>query len=243
MLKAVVFDLDGTLIDGYDAIHDALGFALSRLGLAVPDRERVREMVGHGLESLLEQAAGPERAAEGVRLFREFYPEVAVSGSRLLPGAADALERLATDGYALSLASNKPPRFSRMILEARGIASRFAAIVGPDQAHPPKPDPAMLQPLFAVMGARPSETACVGDMEVDVQFARAGGCLAVVLPTGSRSEAYLRGAGADALVNRLSDLPEALARLGRAGGGNESAAGGPDERRLTDPGTGERIES
>ena len=213
MIRAIVFDLDGTLIDGYDAIHAALAHALERLGVPVPGRARVREMVGHGLESLLEQAVGSAHAAEGVRLFRAFYPRVAVSGSRLLPGVKDALEALSAEGFALAVASNKPPLFSRMILEAKGVAERFAAIVGPDAAHPPKPNPAMLEPLFAAMASSPAETVCVGDMEVDVEFARAGGCRAVVVPTGSRSEAYLRRAGADALIASLAELPGVLGRF------------------------------
>jgi len=212
-IEAIVFDLDGTLIDGYDAIHAALRFALERLDRPVPGRERVREMVGHGLESLLEQAVGPSLAPEGVRLFRSFYPEVAIDGSRLLPGVRDALDRLHEAGFALSVASNKPPLFSRMILEARGIAARFAAIVGPDDAHPPKPDPAMLTVLLAAMRVPAGRTVCVGDMEVDVEFARAGGCRVVVVPTGSRSEEYLRGAGADAMIANLSELPEAIGAM------------------------------
>jgi phosphoglycolate phosphatase len=215
-IRAVVFDLDGTLIDGYDAIHDALRHALERLDRPVPDRARLREMVGHGLESLLEQAAGPAFAPEGVRLFREFYPAVAVSGSRLLPGVEAALALLEEAGLALSVASNKPPRFSRMILEAKGVADRFAAIVGPDATHPPKPDPAMLAPVLATMRSSPGETVCVGDMEVDVEFARAGGCRVVVVPTGSRSAEYLRGAGADAMIADLAELPGALATLTRS---------------------------
>lgn len=215
-IRAVVFDLDGTLIDGYDAIHDALRHALERLGRPVPDRARVREMVGHGLESLLEQAVGPALAPEGVRLFRDFYPEVAVSGSRLLPGAEEALAALEEAGVALSVASNKPPRFSKMILEARGVAGRFAAIVGPDASHPPKPDPAMLGPLFTAMRTAPDETVCVGDMEVDVEFARAGGCRVVVVPTGSRSREYLLGTGADAMIAGLAELPAVLRTLKRS---------------------------
>ena len=211
--RAIVFDLDGTLIDGYDAIHDALAHAMTALGRPAPGRARVREMVGHGLESLLEQAAGPALAAEGVRLFRERYAEVAVSGSRLLPGVGDALVRLAGAGYRFALASNKPPRFSRLILEANGIASGFAAIAGPDDAHPPKPDPAMLRTLLTAMDVLPAETVCVGDMEVDVAFARAAGCRAIVLPTGSRSAEYLRGAGADAMIATLAELPPALDRF------------------------------
>ncbi len=212
-IRAVVFDLDGTLIDGYEGIHDALAFAMTRLGLPVPDRARIREMVGHGLESLLDRAAGPGLAAEGVRLFRERYRDVAVDGSRVLPGVDETLRRLADGGRVLSVASNKPSRFSRMILEAKGIAGRFAAIVGPDPAHPPKPDPAMLRSLLPAMGAEPRETACVGDMEVDVEFARAGGCRAVVVPSGSRSADFLRGAGADAMIDSIAELPDALARF------------------------------
>ncbi len=212
-VRAVVFDLDGTLIDGYEGIHDALGFAMARLGLPVPDRERVRGMVGHGLESLLAQAAGPDLAAEGVRFFRERYPAVAVSGSRLLPGAAETVARLSAGGSILSVASNKPLRFSRMILEAMGIAGYFARIAGPDETHPPKPDPAMLRSLLAVMHAAPEETVCVGDMEVDVAFARAGGCRSVVVPSGSRSKAFLRGAGADELIESIAELPAALSRF------------------------------
>lgn len=222
VICGVVFDLDGTLIDGYDAIHAALAHALAAMGVPVPDRTRVREMVGHGLESLLERAVGADRAAEGVRLFRDFYPRVAVSDSHLLPGVADALGALEAEGVALSVASNKPPQFSRMILEAKGVVGRFAAIVGPDAEHPPKPDPSMLGPLFAAMGCGPSETVCVGDMEVDVRFARAGGCRAVVVPTGSRSAEFLRGAGADAMIGALGELPAALHSLDGTRPGGQS---------------------
>jgi phosphoglycolate phosphatase len=212
-IRAVVFDLDGTLIDGYEGIHGALAFAMTGLGLPVPERERIREMVGHGLEILLVRAAGPDLAAEGVRLFRERYAEVAVEGSRVLPGVEETLARLAEGGCVLSVASNKPLRFSRMILEAKGIARRFAAIAGPDEDHPPKPHPAMLHSLLPAMGADPGETVCVGDMEVDVEFARAGGCRAVVVPSGSRPAGFLRGTGADAMIDSISDLAPALARF------------------------------
>src|SRR5262249_2303717 len=73
----LVFDLDGTLIDGYDAIGDALAHAMGKFGLAPLPTEEVRVLVGHGIERLLEKAVGPGRAAEGVRLFRERYPDVA----------------------------------------------------------------------------------------------------------------------------------------------------------------------
>src|SRR4029453_16629145 len=121
----LVFDLDGTLIDGYEAIADALAFAMGRLGEAPLPLPRVRRMVGHGLESLLEEAVGKDRAAEGVRLFRERYPEIAVEKSHLMPGVAETLDVLGSRGHRMALASNKPARFSRMILEAKGVAAHL----------------------------------------------------------------------------------------------------------------------
>jgi phosphoglycolate phosphatase len=207
----VVFDLDGTLIDGYAAIGDALSYAMERLGEPKPTPEAVRAMVGHGLESLLEQAVGPARAAEGVRLFRERYPEVAVAHSHLLPGVPETLEALAASGHAMALASNKPARFSRLILEAKGVAHHFGGIGGPDEATPPKPDPTMLRRLIATAGARADETVVVGDMDVDFDFGRAGGCAVVLVPGGSRPREALEALGPDALIERITELPDVLA--------------------------------
>jgi phosphoglycolate phosphatase len=207
----LVFDLDGTLIDGYDAIADALAHAMGRLGEAPLPLARVRSMVGHGLESLLEEAVGKERAADGVRFFRERYPEVAVPGSHLLPGVAETLDALASRGHRMALASNKPAPFSKMILEAKGIARHFEAVGGPDARTPAKPDPTMLRHLMADAGAVPEETVAIGDMEVDSAFARAAGCRIVLIPGGSRTREELLGVDADACLDSIAALPAWLA--------------------------------
>lgn len=208
----VVFDLDGTLIDGYAAIGDALAFAMERLGISALSPDEVRGMVGHGLERLLEQAVGAERSAEGVRLFRERYPDVAVAKSHLLPDVEGVLALLADRGHRMAVASNKPARFSRMILDAKGVGARFCAVGGPDAQTPAKPDPAMLRGLMRVAGAGAAETVVVGDMEVDSEFARGAGCRVVLIPGGSRSREELSAVEADALLESIRDLPEWLAR-------------------------------
>lgn len=212
----VVFDLDGTLIDGYDAIGDALAYAMERLGVPALPPERVRVLVGHGLDRLLESAVGPERAAEGVRLFRERYPEVAVAKTRLLPGVREVVATLDALGYPMAVASNKPARFSRMILEANAVARYFLEIAGPDENTPTKPDPTMLRGLMRAAGASPGATVVVGDMEVDSEFGRAAGCRVVLVPGGSRSREDLESVYADALLDSLSDLPAWLEKNHRA---------------------------
>ena len=203
----IVFDLDGTLIDGYAGITDALGFAMERLGFAPLSEETVRGMVGKGLEKLLEKAVGAAHAREGVRLFRERYAVVADEKTFLLPDVPEVVERLAHDGHLLAVASNKPERFSRRILAGKGVADRFFAVAGPDDATPPKPDPAMLLAIMRRAAAPPGRTVAVGDMEIDAETARAAGCRCVLVDGGSRSHEELAAAGADAHLARLAQLP------------------------------------
>ena len=94
-----------------------------------------------------------------------------------------------------------------MILEACGVGRYFTAIAGPDDRTPTKPDPAMLESLMAAVAAEPGGTLVVGDMEVDSEFARAAGCRVVLVPSGSRTREELAGVDADALLDRLADLP------------------------------------
>ena len=206
----IVFDLDGTLIDGYAGIEDALSYAMERLGLARPAPDRVRVMVGHGLEKLVEKAVGPDLAPEGVRLFRERYPQVAVEKTELLPGVPEVLAQLAARGHPMAVASNKPAQFSRLILDAKGLSHHFAAIEGPDAKTPAKPDPTMLLRMMKRLGRRPDRTVVVGDMEVDAQMARAAGCRVVLVPGGSQPREELERLEPDALLERLADLPEWL---------------------------------
>lgn len=210
----VVFDLDGTLIDGYAAIGDALSYAVARLGFPAPAPEQVRAMVGHGLERLLEQAVGARLAPEGVRLFRERYPKVAVEKTELLAGVPEVLAELSGRGHVLAVASNKPAEFSRLILEAKGVVRHFRRIAGPDAQTPPKPDPTMLRRMIRMVGTSQSHTVVVGDMEVDSEFARAAGCRVILVPSGSRSREELSGVKADALLDCLTDLPSWLEGVG-----------------------------
>jgi phosphoglycolate phosphatase len=207
----LVFDLDGTLIDGYAAIGEALSYAMERLGLPPPPAPQVRVMVGHGLQRLLEQAVGPELAPQGVLFFRERYPEVAVAGSHLLPGVAETLAVLRESGYRMALASNKPAPFSRLILEAKGIARIFFSIEGPDEATPAKPDPTMLRRILKKAGTPASEGIVIGDMEVDAEFARAAGSRVVLIPNGSRARDELAGVPVDGRLDSFADLPQWLA--------------------------------
>lgn len=218
----LVFDLDGTLIDGYEGITDALAFAMKRLGREALAIAQVRGMVGEGLERLIEKAMGAALVADGVRFFRERYAEVAEEKTRLMPDVPEALEELVRAGHAMSVASNKPADFSRRLLSAKGIAGYFTGVGGPGPDVPPKPHPEMLRRLLREAGASVGETVVVGDMEIDAEFARAAGCRAALVAGGSRSAEELARVAAAAHFSRLAELPPWIARVSRGDAGAQT---------------------
>jgi len=204
--RAVVFDLDGTLLDSYEGIRAALNPVLVHYGKDPVTLDQTRFMVGEGLPRLIEKAIGPESVDEGVRLFRERYRETALSGSTLFHDAEEVMAELSRRGIPMSIASNKPALFSRQILDHLGIASRFAFVGGPDLGFVPKPDPGMALAALAAMGSAPEETLFVGDMPIDVQTARAVGMPVAVLATGSSTREELLESAPDLILRTLGEL-------------------------------------
>jgi phosphoglycolate phosphatase len=203
--RCILFDLDGTLVDSYEAIAESLNAVRTAFGRPPYAREEVVRMVGHGLENLIEQAIGAAHVAEGVRIFRERYKDLAVPGSRLLPGVAATVRELRARGYRMAVISNKPSRFSRLILDNLGVGELFSVLYGPDRA-PAKPDPEMALRALSDLDCRPEESVLVGDMSVDLETASGAGLPFVAVATGSESRAALLAAGAGRILDRFEDL-------------------------------------
>lgn len=186
---AVVFDLDGTLIDSAPDIHATANAVLAAEGMGALDLPTVRGFIGHGVPHLVTRLLGAHgiadeaRAARMVAAFAPIY-EQAVGLTTVYPGAAEALAALRARGHVLGLCTNKPVAPARAVLRHLGLLEFFAAIVGGDSAPRRKPDPAPLRMAIAACGDGPA--LYVGDSEVDAETARAAGVPLILYTKGYR---------------------------------------------------------
>jgi phosphoglycolate phosphatase len=216
---AIVFDLDGTLVDSAPDLCDALNRMLARRGRPPVEPAAIRAMIGDGARALVRRGleggggVGDEAAFEAaVAEFLAHYDAHLADRSRPFPGVIEALTQLSAAGCRLGVCTNKAERFSRKLLDALGLGQFFAAVVGGDSLPARKPDPAHLVGALAQMGARPAEAVMVGDSANDVAAARGAGVPVVVVSFGyTRTPAA--ALGGDRLIDHFDELAAALAAL------------------------------
>jgi phosphoglycolate phosphatase len=180
--RAVVFDLDGTLVDTAPDLWRATNHILVSRGRRPIRLDDVRAFVGHGARALI--ARGFKATGDGAdretieKLFVEFvsyYGEHIAEGSEAFPGAITLLDRLAEDGFRLGVCTNKLEGLSVRLLEALDLLKYFDAVVGPDTVGLAKPDPTTYRETIRRMKLNIARSVMIGDSETDVLTARAAG--------------------------------------------------------------------
>ena len=219
MIRIVVFDCDGTLVDSLFAIQHAMERAFAAVGIEAPPPEAVRGIVGLSVpQAVAALAPGhpPETLAALDRAFREAsiayrtaHPQ---ENGRLYPGAWAALERLDVPDTLMAVATGKARRGLEHVLDAFALRPFFAATQTADDA-PSKPHPGMLENCERMTGVEPQRMAMVGDTSFDMAMARAHGCLAIGVSWGYHSVETLLASGAQVVIDDFADLDSALEGL------------------------------
>ncbi len=211
-IQAVIFDLDGTLVDSLDDIAAALGGALGDAGLAQPPIELVRGWIGDGAHSLVRRAVDGRADVDAVLAsFRERYRAQPIVRTRLYDGMAAALDVLAAPGRSFAVLSNKPHDLTRTIADRLLGAWPFAAVFGQRPGLPLKPDPTVALIAAGELGVPPARCAFVGDSGIDVETGAAAGMRTIAVSWGFRDRAELEAAHPDAIADRPEDLAAAVA--------------------------------
>ena len=206
----ILFDLDGTLIDHFAAIHRAHSHTMRQLGLPAPTMEQVHRAVGGGIEVAIERLVGRERLAAALPIYREYWDRTMLDDVTLLPGARELLEALRPRGTKLAVFTNKLGTSSRLICEHLGLAPLLDGNFGAKDTPWLKPAPEFAAHVLATLGATAGTTLLVGDSPYDVQAAHHAGFPCWVVTTGTHAADELRAAGADSIFPDLFALRAAL---------------------------------
>ena len=216
MPRAVLFDLDGTLIDSVPDITLSVNELLASEQLPALEEAQVRRMVGHGIRSLVRKVY----LAQGIALdvasldcrtdaMLEIYPRHLTGGTTLMPGVREMAEFFVANGARLGLVTNKPQAAAQTVLDHFGLADSFSVVIGDaDHKLARKPQPDMLLAALGRLGVAAVEAIMVGDSTVDIAAARAARVRSVVVRCG-----YANGKldAADALVANPGEIPALFA--------------------------------
>jgi phosphoglycolate phosphatase len=214
--RAVVFDLDGTLVDTAPDLTAALNHVLPRVDRGPVTVEAVRTMVGQGLRKLIERSlaatGGIPDNADIEAMFSgafEFYRDHLTDQSIPFPAARNVLDHLTNDGVTLGVCTNKPIALSEILLEELNLIGYFAAILGGDSLDVKKPEAEHLLTTLAHMNAKAEDAVMIGDSQADIEAARAAAVPVVAVSYGY-TMIPVNELGADAIIDHLADLPETL---------------------------------
>lgn len=177
MVKLIVFDLDGTLIDSRHDLAGAVNYMRGSMGLEPLSAERVVSFVGNGIINLVRRSVADAEVDfdEALRRMKRYYADHLVDTTCLYPGVSAGLKELKESGITLAVLSNKPTAASAKILDRLGVAGFFSDIIGGDGNYPLKPEPDALLALQAKYGFDASSCWMFGDHYTDLEAARRAG--------------------------------------------------------------------
>ena len=205
-VRAIVFDLDGTLVESRSAIAKSVNHTLRELGRVELAEAEVATHIGWGLDHLLAAFLPPELVACAKPIYREHYAATAVVNTPLFPEVPATLTELRARGLRLGVATNKPQVFAQPLLDGLGIGVHFRAVCGGQEGRPLKPHPDMLENALRLLGVPATDALYVGDMTVDLETARRAGVGFVGVANEAESAEVLRAAGAEVVLVGIQGL-------------------------------------
>ena len=223
-LRAVLFDMDGTLVDTLPDIAAAMNAGLTELGLRTLDVARIGSFIGKGPRSLAQDVLGEQQTLNAqerdVRIepllfayVRNYEPRIG-ERSTMYPGVREALEELVAAGLQLAVVTNALQHLADAVLARFELTRYMHVVVGGDHVSKGKPAPDPLWRACRALGVAPGEALMVGDSDNDVIAARAAGCPVVAVPYGYNAGQPVAALGCD-MIENFNELPNFVAKLGR----------------------------
>jgi phosphoglycolate phosphatase len=208
-IKAIIFDLDGTLIDSVTDLANSVNYTLAEIGLPGHTRDEIKGFVGDGVQKLIKRSLGQthmDRFDQAFATFMHHYDLHCTDNTVLYPGVAETLSKLA-ETYSLAVLTNKSLKFSLKILEALRVRSYFREVLGGDSLPTKKPDPAGILYLAEKWNLKPDQIIMVGDHATDIETGNKAGCKTIFINGGIGET---RGLQPDVFIDNMPELPGLL---------------------------------
>lgn len=209
-LKLIIFDLDGTLVDAYPAIIRSFNYTLQKLGYPKQDSLTIRRAVGWGDDNLLRPFIKREDLSKALTIYRRDHKIALVKKSHLFPHARQVLRYLKDKGYKLAIASNRPTKFSGILIRHLGLKIYFDYVLCADRLKHIKPHPEILNKIRRRFSLGAEQSLYVGDMTIDAQAGRQAKIRTVVIGTGSSTVKELKKERPYRIIHKLTELLKML---------------------------------
>lgn len=215
MIKAVLFDLDGTLVNSLFDLGASTNFALGQMGFPTHETEKFKIFVGDGMAKLIERASPENKRDEKtlqttLDIFMTHYREHYVDKTVPYDGISELLDKLT--GVKKAVISNKADEMVIPLTE-KLLGERFDIVCGKKEGYPTKPDPTLTLEIIGELGVKPQECLFVGDSGMDMKVAKNAGCVALGVLWGFRGEEELRKNGADYIVSAPQQILDVIKEL------------------------------
>jgi len=211
--SAVLWDLDGTLIDQTQGIISCFQTVIRTMGFPEPDSHRIRRSLGGPLPESMALFIPSDRVAEAVQHFRAHFPSIMMDGLVLLDGGMACLERLSKMGIPQAILTNKHGPTARQVCESTGISQWIQLCVGNGDTAWSKPEPKLAAHTLEQLLVEGGPVWMIGDSPTDVQTALNADLIPYAVTTGAHSPVELRAAGAADVFESLSELQPRLQAL------------------------------
>ena len=218
MIKAIIFDLDGTVADTISAIREGVNLTMEQLGYPTHTDAEIRRFINHGARELIRQAlpesvsTDPARVDEALDIYQGMYDQTYTHTNLCYDGMAEAMTKLSKT-HKLAILSNKQDRMVKGLAAQLLPAGTVQIAQGQIEGVPTKPDPTAVWEICRTLGVAPEECAFVGDSDVDMVTAINAKCIPVGVTWGYRGEDVLLAAGAKVLVHTPSELEDIFEKM------------------------------
>ena len=205
-IRAILFDLDGTLIDQFEAIHRAFSRVISSMGFPSPSFDEVKRAVGGAADTTMSKLIGEENSEEAVRRLRPIFEEEMLVGLYALPGAEMVLKLCHKKGLPVAVLTNKHGPHARAACDHLNFSQYLSFTMGANDTEWKKPSPKLSNLALTKIGYNSTETLYVGDSPYDFKTAKLGGMECALVATGTHTKKELKTLGCNTIVDNLFEL-------------------------------------